>query len=147
MRHRKNTVKLGRPAASRKALLGSLVCNFIEEQRIRTTLPKARLTRILAEKMVTLGKLGTLPARRRAVAVLRQHAPVKKLFDSIAPQYKDRNGGYTRIVRLGRRGSDGSEMVLLEWVNLAPVNKRRKVKETTDAEVAPAQDAEKKTEG
>jgi large subunit ribosomal protein L17 len=145
MRHRKNTVKLGRPAASRKALLSSLVCNFIEEQRIRTTLPKARLTRILAEKMVTLGKLGTLPARRRAVAVLRQHTPVKKLFESIAPQYKDRQGGYTRIVRLGRRGSDGSEMVLLEWVNLAPIDKRRKTNKADVAQAEPDQDAEKKS--
>jgi large subunit ribosomal protein L17 len=146
MRHRKNTVKLGRPAASRKALLSSLVCNFIEEQRIRTTLPKARLTRTLAEKMVTLGKSGTLPARRRAMAVLRHHLPVKKLFESIAPQYKDRHGGYTRIVRLGRRGSDGSEMVLLEWVNLAPVDKRRKVKTADAATTEPAKDAEKKSE-
>lgn len=142
MRHRKNTVKLGRSASGRKALLSALVGNFIEEQRIRTTLPKAKLTRTLAEKMVTLGKRGTLPARRQAAAVLRQPAHLKKLFETIAPQYKERNGGYTRIVRLGRRGSDGSEMVLLEWVGLAPVDKRRKVKadETIKA------DAPKETE-
>ena len=125
MRHRKNTVKLGRSASARKALLSSLVGNFIEEQRIRTTLPKAKLTRTLAEKMVTLGKRGTLPARRQAAAVLRMPDRVKKLFETIAPQYKDRNGGYTRITRLGRRGSDGSEMVLLEWVNLASGTRSR----------------------
>ena len=137
MRHRKNTVKLGRSASARKALLSSLVCNFIDEQRIRTTLPKAKLTRTLAEKMVTLGKRGTVPAQRQAVAFLQNPARVKKLFETIAPQYKERKGGYTRIVRLGRRGSDGSEMVVLEWVDLAPVDRRRKASaEATNAETA-----------
>jgi large subunit ribosomal protein L17 len=129
MRHRKNNVKLGRSAAGRKALLSSMVCNFIEEQRIQTTLAKAKLTRTLAEKMVTLGKLGTLSARRNALALLRQRKHVTKLFESIAPQYKERKGGYTRIVKLGKRGSDGSEMAILEWVDLARVDKRRKPKE------------------
>ena len=140
MRHRKRNVKLGRTADGRKALLASLVCNFIEEQRIRTTAPKAKQARVLAEKMVTLGKDGSLAARRKAVAVLRDRRRVKKLFESIAPQYKERAGGYTRLVHLGRRGSDGSEMVLLEWVNLAPVDKRRKPKEAREekaAETAP----------
>ncbi len=129
MRHRKNTVKLGRTADGRKALLSSMVCNFIEEQRIQTTLPKARLTRTLAEKMVTLAKSGTLSARRSALSKLRQRKHVTKLFESIAPQYKDRKGGYTRIIKLGKRGSDGSEMAVLEWVDLARIDKRRKPKE------------------
>ena len=128
MRHRKNSVKLGRTAEARKALLSSMVANFIEEQRIETTVSKAKLTRSLAEKMVTLAKRGTLAARRDALAVLRHRKHVKKLFEAIAPQYKDRQGGYTRITRLGRRGSDGSEMAILEWVNLARVDKRRKPK-------------------
>lgn len=129
MRHRKNTVKLGRTADGRKALLSSMVCNFIEEQRIQTTLPKARLTRTMAEKMVTLAKSGTLAARRSALSHLRQRKHVTKLFESIAPQYKDRQGGYTRIIKLGKRGSDGSEMAVLEWVDLARIDKRRKPKE------------------
>lgn len=136
MRHKKNMVKLGRPAEARKALLSSLVSNFIEEQRIKTTLPKARQTRMLAEKMVTVAKKAIaagkpeamLKGKRQALAVLRQRKHVIKLFEAIAPQFKDRQGGYTRIVKLGRRGSDSSEMVFLEWVNLAPVDKRRKPK-------------------
>ena len=133
MRHRKKSVKLGRTADGRKALLSSMVSNFIEEQRIETTLVKAKLTRSLAEHMVTLAKRGTLAARRDALATLRQRKHVSKLFDAIAPQYKDRQGGYTRIVRLGKRGSDGSEMVILEWVNLARVDKRRKPKVEEEA--------------
>lgn len=129
-------VKLGRPAEARKALLSSLVANFIEEQRIKTTLPKARQARMLAEKMVTVAKkalvAGTpealMKGKRQALAVLRHRKHMDKLFSTIAPQYRDRLGGYTRIVKLGRRGSDSSEMVLLEWVNLAPVDKRRKTK-------------------
>jgi large subunit ribosomal protein L17 len=136
MRHKKNMVKLGRPAEARKALLSSLVANFIEEQRIKTTLPKARQARMLAEKMVTVAKkalvAGTpealMKGKRQALAVLRHRKHMDKLFSTIAPQYRDRLGGYTRIVKLGRRGSDSSEMVLLEWVNLAPVDKRRKTK-------------------
>ena len=128
MRHRKNNVKLGRSSAHRKALMSSLVCNFIEEQRIETTWVKAKLARSLAEKAVTLGKKGTLAARREAISILRDKRRVAKLFASIAPQYQDRQGGYTRIVRLCRRGSDGSSMALLEWVNLAPVDRKRKAK-------------------
>jgi large subunit ribosomal protein L17 len=126
MRHRKDTVRLGRSGAHRAALMASLVCNLIEEQRIRTTLAKAKAGRRLAEKMVTLAKRGGLAARRRAVAVLHRKPQVKKLFDVIAPQFTDRPGGYTRMARLGRRASDSSEMALLEWVSLAPVDKKRK---------------------
>lgn len=149
MRHRKRNVKLGRTAEGRKALLASLVCNFIEEQRIKTTVPKAKQARSLAEKMVTLAKDGSLAARRAAIAVLRDRVRVKKLFDAIGPQYKERAGGYTRIVHLGRRGSDGSSMCLLEWVNLAPVDKRRKPKaEEGKKEGEPkASDAGDKKEG
>lgn len=136
MRHRKNNVKLGRSAASHRALLNSLVGNFITEQRITTTVPKAKLARSLAEKMVTVAKKGlgatkpelALKARRDIASMLPQHGQVKKLFETIAPQYKDRAGGFTRIVRLGVRGGDGSEMAILEWVDLAAVDRRRKPK-------------------
>jgi len=123
MRHRKKTVKLGRTSAHRNELLSNLVCALIDNKRIKTTLPKARAARVLADKMVTLGKKGTLSARRQAVATLKQDKSVKELFDAVAPTFADRPGGYTRIIKLGRRLSDSSEMVLLEWVDsvAAPV--------------------------
>ena len=117
MRHQKKTVKLGRTAEHRKALLANQVCSLIEHQRIRTTLAKAKAVRPLAEKMVTLGKKGSLHARRTALAVLRQKNAVKKLFDDIAPRSADRNGGYTRIIRLGVRKSDSAPVAFLEWVD------------------------------
>jgi large subunit ribosomal protein L17 len=119
MRHRKKTVKLGRTAEHRKALLANQVCSLIEHQRIRTTLAKAKAARPLAERMVTLGKRGSLHARRTAFAVLRQKDAVKKLFDEIAPRTADRNGGYTRIVKLGQRKSDSAPIAYLEWVDAA----------------------------
>src|SRR5437879_7834282 len=106
MRHQKKTIKLGRTAQPRKALLANQVCSLIEHQRIRTTLAKAKAVRPLAEKMVTLGKKGSIHARRTAFAVLRHKDAVKKLFDEIAPRTADRNGGYTRIVKLRQRNSD-----------------------------------------
>ena len=132
MRHRKNIVKLGRSSAHRAALLASLVCNLIEQHRIRTTVAKAKVARSLAEKMVTLGKRGTLAAQRQAVATLRRKERVSKLFKEIAPQFKDRPGGFTRIIRVARRCSDGSEMALLEWVNIAPVQRAKKAAPTTE---------------
>ena len=117
MRHQKKTVKLGRTAEHRKALLANQVCSLIEHHRIKTTLAKAKAVRPLAEKMVTLGKQGSLHARRTALAVLRQKNAVKKLFDDIAPRSADRNGGYTRIIRLGVRKSDAAPVAFLEWVD------------------------------
>ena len=134
MRHQKKTVKLGRTASHRKALLANQVCSLIEHQRIRTTLAKAKAARPLAERMVTLGKRGSLHARRTAFAVLRQKDAVKKLFDEIAPRTADRNGGYTRIVKLGQRKSDSARIAYLEWLDAAftvdeePENKARKSK-------------------
>jgi large subunit ribosomal protein L17 len=106
--------------------MASLVCHFINERRIRTTLQKARLARSLAEKMVTLGKEGTLAARRRAIATLRREDCVARLFQDIVPQFADRAGGYTRIVKLGRRRGDAAPTALLEWVNIAAVNRKKK---------------------
>jgi len=117
MRHQKKTVKLGRTAEHRKALLANQVCSLIEHQRIKTTLAKAKAVRPLAEKMVTLGKQGSIHARRTAFAVLRQKNAVKKLFDDIAPRSAERNGGYTRIVRLGQRKSDSAKVAFIEWVD------------------------------
>jgi len=116
MRHLKKTVKLGRTGAHRDAMLANQVCSLIVERRIKTTIAKAKATRSLAEKMVTLGKAGTLAARRQALATIKQPAQVKVLFDEIAPGFAGRAGGYTRITKLGPRMSDSSEMVILEWV-------------------------------
>ena len=117
MRHQKKTVKLGRSQAHRDALLSNQVCSLILHQRIRTTLAKAKAARPLAEKMVTLGKKGTLHARRTAAAYLHQDAAVKKLFAEIAPRSAARAGGYTRIIKLGPRKSDSAPMAVLEWVD------------------------------
>ena len=117
MRHQKKTIKLGRTADHRRALLANQVCALIEHQRIKTTLAKAKAVRPLAERMVTLGKNGSIHARRRALAVLRQKNIVKKLFDDIAQRSAERNGGYTRIVKLGARKSDSARMAFIEWVD------------------------------
>lgn len=121
MRHQKKTIKLGRTAEHRKALLANQVCSLIEHQRIKTTLAKAKAVRPLAERMVTLGKNGSIHARRTALATLRQKNAVKKLFDDIAPRSAERNGGYTRIVKLGQRMSDSAPMAFIEWVDMAEV--------------------------
>jgi large subunit ribosomal protein L17 len=121
MRHQKKTVKLGRTAEHRKALLANQVCSLIEHQRIKTTLAKAKAVRPLAERMVTLGKNGSIHARRTALAALRQKNAVKKLFDDIAPRSAERNGGYTRIVKLGQRKSDSAPMAFIEWVDMSEV--------------------------
>jgi large subunit ribosomal protein L17 len=141
MRHQKKTVKLGRTAEHRKALLANQVCSLIEHERIKTTLAKAKAVRPLAEKMVTLGKNGSLHARRTALAVLRQKNAVKKLFDNIAPRSASRKGGYTRIIRLGQRKSDSASIAFLEWVDAAPVTEEKPVEEKSEKpqkEVPPA---------
>jgi len=129
MRHQKKTIKLGRTAAHRKALLANQVCSLIEHQRIKTTLAKAKAVRPLAERMVTLGKNGSIHARRTALATLRQKTAVKKLFDDIAPRSAERNGGYTRIVKLGQRKSDSAAMAFIEWVDIAEVVEEKPAEE------------------
>jgi len=137
MRHRKDDKKLGRSPAHRKELLRALVRSLIEQKRIRTTLAKAKLARRMADRMVTLGRRGTLAARRQAVTALGPGPTVKLLFEEIAPRFDGRSGGYTRIIKLGQRRSDGSEMALLEWVDIAPApakQKKRKKKADEEAE-------------
>ncbi len=120
MRHQKKTVKLGRTAEHRKALLANQVCSLIEHSRIKTTLAKAKAVRPFAEKMLTLGKRGSLHDRRNAISYLHQPKMVKKLFEEIAPRSANRAGGYTRIIKLGARLSDSAQMAYIEWVDLAP---------------------------
>jgi len=123
MRHRRKTVKLGRTAEHRNALLANQACSLIEHGRIKTTLAKAKAVRPLADRMVTLAKRGTLHARRRALAMLHNNSErtakaVAKLFTEIGPRCAARQGGYTRIVKLGPRKSDSAPMALIEWVDL-----------------------------
>ena len=132
MRHQKDTVRLGRKAEHRKALLANQVCSLIEHRRIKTTLAKAKAVRPIAERMVTLGKNGSIHARRTAFATLRQKDAVKKLFDEIAPASGERSGGYTRIIRLGQRSSDSAFMALIEWVD-SPITVEEKTAEETKA--------------
>ena len=143
MRHQKKTVKLGRTADHRRALLANQVCALIEHQRIKTTLAKAKAVRPLAERMVTLGKNGSIHARRRALAVLRQKDIVKKLFDDIAQRSAERNGGYTRIVKLGARKSDSARMAFIEWVDAEYIAEEKPKKEKKakrkEAEAEPQQ--------
>jgi len=126
MRHKKNDKKLGRTTAHRKATVSALVCGLIAEKRIKTTVSKAKVAKRAADRMVTLARKGTLAARRQAVATLNNKDRVGELFENIAPGLSGRQGGYTRIVKLGRRSSDGSEMALLEWVDIAVPDKKKK---------------------
>ena len=144
MRHQKNTVRLGRKADHRKALLANQVCSLIEHRRIKTTLAKAKAVRPLAERMVTLGKDGSIHARRTAFATLRQKDAVKKLFDEIAPASGERNGGYTRIIRLGQRSSDSAFMALIEWVDSPTAVEEKPAEETKAKKKEPKSEAKPK---
>src|SRR5512142_2183268 len=122
MRHLKRTAKLGRTGEHRNAMLANLVCSLIKHKRVTTTLAKAKAARSVAEKMVTLGKSGTIHDRRLAAARLHQEDAVKILFNEIAPAQKERHGGYTRIVRMNQRQGDASQRAILEWVDLPVVS-------------------------
>jgi len=116
MRHKKSGFKLKRDAGSRNSLLKNLVTSVIEHERIVTTVPKAKAARPIVEKMITLAKRDTLHTRRQAAAFLETPAAVKKLFDKLGTRFGQRNGGYTRVVRLGWRKGDGAEQAMLELV-------------------------------
>jgi len=155
MRHLKRTAKLGRTGEHRNAMLANLVCSLIKHKRITTSLAKAKAARPVAEKMLTLGKAGTLHARRLAAAHLRQQPRsfhpskaeriawrknedvVRILFEDLAPAFKERRGGYTRIVKLGQRQGDASQDAILEWVEL-PVVGAAETKPETEAKAEEA---------
>ena len=162
MRHLKRTAKLGRQFEHRNAMLANMVCSLIKHKRITTTLAKAKAARSVAEKMVSLGKSGTLHDRRLAAARLRQQprsqfkgTPKRKgapkrtvwrenedvvhiLFDKIAPLFKERAGGYTRIIRLHERQGDAAQRAILEWVDLPVEAAPEPVKEDKKAEATKA---------
>ena len=116
MRHRAATFKINRSSSHVRALLANAVCSLIAHGQIKTTLVRAKRIRQLAEQMMTKAKDGSLHARRLALAKLHQETQVVRLFDVLAPQYKNRQGGYTRIYKLGPRIGDAAEMSLLSWV-------------------------------
>ena len=147
MRHKVHTFKIGRTGAHRKAMLANMVSSLIEHGQIKTTITKAKEARRVADKMVTLGKKGDLHRRRLAVSKLRDKDAVKKLFDEIAPQYAERNGGYTRIIKLSRRQGDAAEMCILQFVETDDaVKKAAKPKKAKKAKAPKAEKAPEATE-
>lgn len=117
MRHGKVHRKLNRTAEHRRAMFGNMCAALIKHEQIVTTLPKAKELRPIVEKLVTLGKRGDLHARRQAIAAMRDVGMVKKLFDVLGPRYKERNGGYTRIVKAGFRYGDSAPLAVIEFVD------------------------------
>lgn len=116
MRHRKNGRQLGRNKGHRRALFRSLLTALFDHERIETTSAKAKELKVLADRMVTMGKSGTLATRRRALTFVQRKDVVAKLFQDIAPRFMTRSGGYTRIIKTRRRVGDGAEMVAIELV-------------------------------
>ena len=135
MRHLKRTAKLGRTGQHRNAMLANLVCSLIKHKRVTTTLAKAKAGRSVAEKLVTLGKSGTIHDRRLAAARLHQEEAVRILFNEIAPAQNERPGGYTRIIRLNQRQGDAAQLAILEWVDV-PVAAAPEPKPETKAAAA-----------
>ena len=135
MRHLKRTAKLGRTGQHRNAMLANLVCSLIKHKRVTTTLAKAKAARSVAEKLVTLGKSGTVHDRRLAAARLHQEEAVRILFNEIAPAQNERPGGYTRIIRLNQRQGDAAQLAILEWVDV-PVAATPEPKPETKAAAA-----------
>jgi len=136
MRHLVKGKKLRRNTDQRRALLRALVTSFLEKERIRTTLIKAKAARPLAEKMITLAKSNTLHSRRLALRFIYKEKVVKKLFDDIGPRFSERPGGYTRVVKLGQRTGDGAPMAMLELVGTEfkkKTKKKDKVKAAKEA--------------
>ncbi len=117
MRHGKVHRKLGRHSSHRMAMLANMAASLIKHEQVVTTLPKAKELRPIVEKLVTIGKKGDLAARRQAISELRDAKMVKKLFDVIAPRYKDRAGGYTRIMKAGFRHGDNAAVAVIEFVD------------------------------
>src|SRR5258707_12395659 len=148
MRHQRHTKKLGRNTSHRRALLRNLVTSLIIEERIETTIPKAKAMRPHVEKMITLGKRGDLSARRLAGSYLMTKEAVTKLFDTIAPRFGDRNGGYLRIVRTAWQKGDGAEKAFIELLGSEKVldEKREKRAEARAKRVAEAKKAMEEAE-
>ena len=117
MRHGNNNRKLNRTHEHRKAMFANMVCSLIEHEQIQTTLPKAKELKRIVDKYITLGKNGSLHSRRLAISRLKQNSTVIKLFDTLATRYKERNGGYTRVLKAGFRYGDAAPLAVIELVD------------------------------
>jgi large subunit ribosomal protein L17 len=135
MRHGKAGSKLGRTSSHRKAMLRNMVTSFLKYEKVKTTDAKAKELRIVAEKMITLGKRGDLHARRQALAFVRDPAMVGKLFSELSERYRSRAGGYTRIVKMGYRTGDNAPLSVVEFIDAV---KKQKTKKKTKEKEAPA---------
>jgi len=138
MRHRKDHRKLGRTSSHRRALLRNLVTALFQYERIETTVAKAKETRRVAERMITFGKQGDLAARRHVARFVTRPAVVSKLFDTIAPWYAERQGGYTRIIRIGHRLGDAGETAYLELLKSAEQKEQERAARIAAAEAKEA---------
>lgn len=144
MRHRSSTVKLGRTASHRDAMLRTMVTDFFRHEKIRTTQAKAKALRPYAEKLITLGKRESLHARRQAARLIRDKLVLRKLFDDLAPRYAERPGGYTRIIKLSQRAGDNADMAIIELVEAgATAKKKTAKKKATGGPRTAAQDTAK----
>ena len=141
MRHRLSGRKLNRTSSHRKAMFANMAVALLKHEQIRTTLPKAKDLRRVTDRMITLGKRGNLHSRRRALATLQDTQLVGKLFGTLAERYKERNGGYTRVLRDGFRYGDSAPMAVIELVDRNPEAKGAEDKARTAAEAA-AEEAE-----
>lgn len=128
MRHRNAGYKLGRNTSHRRALLRNLVTSLVNEERVQTTVAKAKALRPWAERMITLGKNGSLHARRQAAGYLQDPAAVAKLFDQLAPRFGDRHGGYTRIIKTGFRHGDSAPLAYIEYLGSEKTQEAKKQK-------------------
>lgn len=148
MRHRKSTKKLGRTTSHRKALTSNVATALFQHKQIRTTTPKAKAIKRTVERLITYAKRGTLADRRQVLRTIHDKKVVQTLFEEIAPTYQDRNGGYTRVIRLGRRKGDGAEIALLELVGYEGVliDKQRSKEEAKSAKEKKKKEAEKEKE-
>jgi large subunit ribosomal protein L17 len=142
MRHRMSGRKLNRTTAHRKAMFANMTASLLRHEQITTTLPKAKELRRFADRMITLAKRGTLHARRQANAFVRDDAAVAKLFGDLAERYKDRNGGYTRVLRAGFRYGDSAPMAIIELVDRDPEAKGAEDKARVEAEAEAEEELE-----
>ncbi|MEL0108148.1 MAG: 50S ribosomal protein L17 [Rhodospirillaceae bacterium] len=134
MRHRMGGRKLNKTSTHRKSMFANMTTSLLKHEQIKTTLPKAKELRRFADKIITLGKQGTLHARRQAAAVVRDDEVLRKLFDTLAERYKDRAGGYTRVLRAGHRYGDNAPLAIIELVDRDPDVKGAEDKARAEAE-------------
>jgi large subunit ribosomal protein L17 len=147
MRHRNTNRKLSRNTSHRRAMLRNLVTDFLDHGRLMTTLPKAKEVRPLAEKMITLGKRDNLHARRQLLSYLMREAVAKKVFDTIAPRFADRKGGYSRIIKLGNRKGDGADLAIIELLGSElEVKKAERAEQAKEREAKRPKQEKEKTE-